>query len=90
MILVKTFKNKRNKKTEEKIETKLAAINNLKSQIHNLDCNLKDVATNLVLYDGNYNADVMLIGEAPGANEDIIGKPFVGEAGKLLDKCFHL
>ncbi len=79
-------KIKETKKTEEKIETKLAAINNLKSQIHNLDCNLKDVATNLVLCDGNCNADVMLIGEAPGANEDIIGKPFVGEAGKLLDQ----
>ena len=79
-------KTRKIKKTEKNKDTKLAAINNLKSQILNLDCNLKDVATNLVLYDGNYDADVMFVGEAPGANEDIHGKPFVGEAGKLLDK----
>ena len=77
---------KKNKKNEKTIESKLAAINNLKSLILDLDCNLKDVATNLVLYDGNYDANIMFIGEAPGANEDINGKPFVGEAGKLLDK----
>ena len=77
---------KERKKTEKILESKLAAINNLKSLILNLDCNLKDVATNLVLYDGNYDANIMFIGEAPGANEDIDGKPFVGEAGKLLDK----
>ena len=77
---------KKNKKNEKTIESKLAAINNLKSLIFTLDCSLKDVATNLVLCDGNYNANIMFIGEAPGANEDIDGKPFVGEAGKLLDK----
>ncbi|GIR25920.1 MAG: hypothetical protein CM15mP40_05280 [Alphaproteobacteria bacterium] len=77
---------KESKKTEKIIESKLAAINNLKSLILDLDCSLKDVATNLVLYDGNYDANIMFIGEAPGANEDIDGKPFVGEAGKLLDK----
>ena len=79
-------KMKESKKTEKIIESKLGAINNLKSLILNLDCNLKDVATNLVLYDGNYDANIMFIGEAPGANEDINGKPFVGDAGKLLDK----
>ncbi len=79
-------KMKESKKTEKIIESKLAAINNLRSLILNLDCSLKDVATNLVLCDGNYNANIMFIGEAPGANEDIDGKPFVGEAGKLLDK----
>ena len=79
-------KMKESKKTEKIIESKLAAINNLKSLIFDLDCSLKDVATNLVLYDGNYDANIMFIGEAPGANEDIDGKPFVGEAGKLLDK----
>ena len=79
-------KMKESKNTEKKIESKLAAINNLRSLILNLDCSLKDVATNLVLCDGNYNANIMFIVEAPGANEDIDGKPFVGEAGKLLDK----
>ncbi len=83
----KNVKNiKQSKKTEKIIESKSAAINNLKSLILDLDCSLKDVATNLVLYDGNYDANIMFIGEAPGANEDIIGKPFVGDAGKLLDK----
>ena len=79
-------KMKESKKTEKIIESKLAAINNLKSLIFDLDCSLKDVATNLVLYGGNYDANILFIGEAPGANEDIDGKPFVGEAGKLLDK----
>ena len=79
-------KMKESIKNEKKIESKLTAINNLKSLIFNLDCSLKDVATNLVLYDGNYDSNIMFIGEAPGANEDIDGKPFVGEAGKLLDK----
>ena len=40
----------------------------------------------MVFSDGNQEADVMLIGEAPGAEEDKIGKPFVGDAGLLLDK----
>ena len=61
-------------------------IENLKSEIKDLDCNLKEVATNLVFSDGNHNSSIMVLGEAPGANEDKEGKPFVGEAGKLLDK----
>ena len=36
--------------------------------------------------DGNHNSKIMFIGEAPGANEDLEGKPFVGEAGQLLNK----
>ena len=79
-------KMRETKKIKKKIETKLEAIDNLKSQIQNLDCTLKDVATNLVLCDGNCDAEVMFVGEAPGAKEDICGKPFVGEAGNLLDK----
>ena len=47
---------------------------------------MKDIATNLVFSDGNIDSEIMLIGEAPGAEEDRQGKPFVGEAGKLLDK----
>ena len=49
------------------------------------DCGLKNTAKNLVFYDGNPSAKIMLIGEAPGAEEDKIGKPFVGDAGFLLD-----
>ncbi|WP_417685325.1 uracil-DNA glycosylase [Roseibium sp.] len=49
-------------------------------------CNLRLTAKNLVFADGNPNARVMLIGEAPGRDEDLQGKPFVGRSGQLLDK----
>ena len=51
-------------------------------------CALKKGARNFVFADGNPSADVMVIGEAPGRDEDIQGKPFVGRAGQLLDKMF--
>ena len=47
-------------------------------------CPLKDVRTKLVFGAGNANADLMFVGEAPGANEDKQGLPFVGRAGQLL------
>ena len=50
------------------------------------ECPLKATATNLVFGDGNPEAPIVLIGEAPGADEDRIGRPFVGRAGKLLDR----
>jgi uracil-DNA glycosylase len=46
-------------------------------------------ATNLVPGEGSHTADVMLIGEAPGASEDKQGRPFVGRAGKLLDSLLE-
>lgn len=49
-------------------------------------CPLKATATNLVFGDGNPKARVVLIGEAPGADEDRLGVPFVGASGRLLDK----
>ncbi|MCV3210426.1 uracil-DNA glycosylase [Mesorhizobium sp. YC-39] len=49
-------------------------------------CNLKFTAKNLVFADGNPNAAVMLVGEAPGRDEDIEGLPFVGRSGRLLDR----
>ena len=49
-------------------------------------CALKQKATQAVFADGNPSANIMLIGEAPGVEEDKFGKPFVGRAGKLLDK----
>lgn len=51
-------------------------------------CELKKGARNTVLADGNPAARVMIIGEAPGRDEDIQGKPFVGRAGQLLDRMF--
>lgn len=51
-------------------------------------CELKRGARNLVFADGNPAARVMIIGEAPGRDEDREGKPFVGRAGQLLDRMF--
>ncbi len=49
-------------------------------------CALKQTATNLVFADGNPEADVMILGEAPGAEEDRRGVPFVGASGQLMDR----
>lgn len=49
-------------------------------------CDLRKSATQVVFGEGNPNATMMLIGEAPGAQEDKLGRPFVGPAGQLLDK----
>ena len=49
-------------------------------------CDLKQSAMNLVFSDGNPKGPVMLVGEAPGADEDRQGLPFVGQSGQLLDK----
>ena len=49
-------------------------------------CPLKATATNLVFHDGNPKAKVMFVGEAPGGDEDRLGKPFVGVSGQLLDR----
>lgn len=49
-------------------------------------CNLKLTAKQLVFADGNPQADFMLVGEAPGRDEDIEGRPFVGRSGQLLDR----
>ena len=67
--------------------TKEEKLNKLKKKIQLIqDCKLKKNAKNLVFGDGNINSKIMIIGEGPGANEDMEGKPFVGRAGKLLDK----
>ena len=57
-----------------------------KSIINQENCNLQKKAKNIVFSDGNPKSKIMLIGEAPGANEDQEGLPFVGRAGILLDK----
>lgn len=49
-------------------------------------CALHKTATNLVFYDGNPHGQVMFVGEAPGADEDRLGLPFVGQSGQLLDR----
>ena len=49
-------------------------------------CQLREEANGVVMGEGNLNNKIMLIGEGPGANEDRLGRPFVGRAGKLMDK----
>ena len=61
-------------------------IDNVIKDLKDHKSNLQKTAKNLVVYDGNLNAKVMLIGEAPGRDEDQQGIPFVGRAGQLLNK----
>ena len=63
---------------------KLQELRDSISKIKN--CELKKISTNIVFSDGNPNASVMIIGEGPGANEDLEGVPFIGRTGELLDK----
>jgi DNA polymerase len=58
----------------------------LKAAIAEADSPLKDTATNLVFADGVAESGLMMIGEAPGADEDRLGRPFVGVSGQLLDR----
>lgn len=62
-------------------------LDDLRAILENFDgCGLKATATRLVFADGNPQARLMLVGEAPGRDEDIEGLPFVGRSGKLLDR----
>tara|TARA_B110000196_G_C20751926_1_gene478058 strand:- start:104 stop:496 length:393 start_codon:yes stop_codon:yes gene_type:complete len=66
---------------------KVELLEELKKQINSIEnCNLKDNSQNLVLGDGNINSPVMLIGEAPGIEEDKSSTTFKGEVGELLNK----
>ena len=58
----------------------------LREAMREVDTPLRDTATNLVFADGNPDSGLMLIGEAPGADEDRLGRPFVGQSGQLLDR----
>ena len=83
----KAIKRTMESKIDSFIGTKSEKLSKLKHKIQLVkNCELKKNAKNLVFSDGNINAKIMIIGEGPGANEDIEGKPFVGRAGKLLDK----
>ena len=62
-------------------------LNKLKNQINSIEnCNLKNNSQNLVLGDGNINSPIMLVGEAPGIEEDKFNTTFKGETGDLLNK----
>ena len=62
-------------------------LKDLQNQINSIEnCSLKNNSQNIVLGDGNINSSIMLIGEAPGIEEDKSGSPFKGEIGELLNK----
>ncbi len=79
--------NRYKKDTFEISVAQAEKLKKLKNSISNIkNCELKKNATNIVFADGNPKAKIMIIGEAPGTNEDQEGLPFVGRAGALLDK----
>ena len=87
LIYNNTAINRYKKDSFEVSADKADNLEKLKKSIQNIkNCDLKNNATNMVFSDGNPKSKIMLIGEAPGSNEDQEGLPFVGRAGVLLDK----
>ena len=83
----KPIKRFKNKPTIENINSNLEK---LKLKILNINnCNLKKNGKQIVFSDGNCNSPVMIVGEGPGQTEDELGKPFVGDAGQLLNKMLN-
>ena len=77
-------------KTKPQLEDKIELLSKLKSEIEKVDnCELKKNAKQLVFADGNNQSKIMIIGEGPGQKEDEQGKPFVGDAGILLNKMLE-
>jgi len=70
------------------MSSQLESLEQIKTDIltQNICPNLAKTATQLVMGDGNPNADIVFIGEAPGKNEDLQGLPFIGAAGKFLNE----
>jgi len=70
--------------------SKLDLLNVLKEKILNIEnCELKKNSKQIVFSDGNSNSEIMIVGEGPGQKEDEQGKPFVGDAGMLLNKMLE-
>jgi DNA polymerase len=77
--------NKDNKETSQNFSEKFLKLKELEERCKKCTkCTLYKDALNLVFSDGDYNASLVFVGEAPGEEEDKQGKPFVGRAGKLL------
>ena len=77
-------------KNEPLVENKSEKLNKLKEKIQNIEnCELKNNASKIVFADGNVNSSIMIVGEGPGQKEDELGKPFVGDAGILLNKMLN-
>lgn len=68
------------------IAASCATLAELKAALEAFACPLREGATNTVFADGRADADLMLVGEAPGREEDLAGLPFVGRSGQLLDR----
>ena len=84
---INRFKSIVNNEDENLTINKAGQLNTLKRQINSIEnCNLKNNSQNIVLGDGDINSPIMLIGEAPGIEEDKCGIPFKGEIGELLNK----
>ena len=78
--------NLKTENTKENID-KNKLLHDLKIEISSIEeCELKNNSKNIVLGDGNINSDIMLVGEAPGSDEDSSGKTFMGDVGSLLKK----
>ena len=74
-------------KNKNKNFNKINEINELKNLINSIqNCNIKDNSKNLILGNGNIDSPIMIIGEAPGVEEEKTGRTFQGEAGTLLEK----
>ena len=74
-------------KTKPTLENSLSKLKDLKRKIEAIqDCDLKKNASKIVFGDGNIHSPIMIVGEGPGQKEDELGKPFVGDAGALLNK----
>ena len=74
-------------KTKPTLENSLSKLKDLKRKIEAIqDCDLKKNASKIVFGDGNVHSPIMIVGEGPGQKEDELGKPFVGDAGSLLNK----
>ena len=84
-----TYENKPINRVVSKpqVEKKNIRLQNLEKEINNIkNCKLKDNGNKLVFSDGDIDSKIMIVGEGPGQKEDEIGKPFMGEAGLLLNK----
>jgi len=74
-------------KTKPTLENSKSKLDSLKNKIKAIEnCDLKKNASKIVFADGNIQSPIMIIGEGPGQKEDELGKPFVGDAGNLLNK----
>ena len=74
-------------KTKPTLENSLSKLKDLKRKIEAIqDCDLKKNSSKIVFGDGNIHSPIMIVGEGPGQKEDELGKPFVGDAGTLLNK----